>query len=216
MKSKRFIGIAGGSCSGKTVLAERLGIRLLDLEVGRGGEGSEVRECPVISIDSYYLGLADATGAEIERYNFDDPAALDHDLLVQHLSLLASGRPADIPVYDFSTHLRTSRVRRVELSAFVIVEGLFSLYWDDVRALFDTKVFIDVPHEVCLARRIERDTRDRGRPRDEVIRRYDTMARPTYDQNVLPSRSHADVVVDGTRPVDESVDRVMSVIEGRV
>ena len=75
-----FVGVP----SQLQVLAERLGIRLLDLDVGSGGEGSEVCECPVISIDSYYLGLADATGAEIERYNFDDPAALDHDLLAHH------------------------------------------------------------------------------------------------------------------------------------
>ncbi len=221
MKSARFIGVAGGSCSGKTLFARRLGDALAmrarggggDERTGDGGLDSAAAGCAIVSIDSYYFGLADAAPEAIERYNFDDPAALDHELLADHLSRLASGHAADVPVYDFSTHTRAGDVRRIEPAGFVIVEGLFSLYWDDVRAALDIKVIIDLPHDECLARRIERDTWERGRPREEIIRRYETMARPMYDEYVLPSRSHADVVVDGKRPVVESIETVLRVVD---
>ena len=202
-KRPYFIGIAGGSCSGKTTLARQVALRL--------GEGGAV----LISIDSYYLGLVSAASAEIERYNFDDPVALDHALLVLHLRELASGRPVDIPIYDFKTHTRTDRVERVEPVPYVVVEGLFPLYWEKVRDLMDTKVFIEVQHEVCLARRLQRDTVERGRPREEVIRRYNEMACPMYEAYVLPSKRYADVIVDGKRPVEESAAMVVGDVQRR-
>ena len=197
--SKRpcFIGIAGGSCSGKTTLAHHVAQRLAE------------RGAALISIDSYYRGLTSAASAAIERYNFDDPAALDCDLLIRHLADLAAGRSVDRPVYDFRTHMRTDRTERIDPVSFVIVEGLFPLYWEKVRDLMDTKVFIEVSHEVCLARRLQRDTVERARPREEVIRRYNEMARPMYEKYVLPSRHYADVIVDGEPPVEESVAMVL-------
>jgi len=211
-KRPYFIGIAGGSCSGKTTLArhvvQRLAERGAALHLGEGG-------VVLISVDSYYLGLVSAASAEIERYNFDDPVALDHALLVLHLRELASGRPVDIPIYDFKTHTRTDRVERVEPVPYVVVEGLFPLYWEKVRDLMDTKVFIEVQHEVCLARRLQRDTVERGRPREEVIRRYNEMARPMYEAYVLPSKRYADVIVDGKRPVEESAAMVVGNVQRR-
>ena len=196
-KRPYFVGIAGGSCSGKTTLARN---------VTRGlGES----RAALISIDSYYHGLASATPEDIERYNFDDPDALDHDLLARHLQELAAGRAVNIPVYDFRTHTRTDRVTCVRPVAHVIVEGLFPLYWGKVRDLMDTKAFIEVSHEVCLERRLQRDTVERARPREEVIRRYNEMARPMYEKYVLPSKRYADVVVDGKRPVEESAATVL-------
>lgn len=202
MTDIRFIGIAGGSCSGKTTLATRLAARL---GVGRTA---------CIGIDSYYHGLESVTPEEIDRHNFDEPSALDHNLLVLHLRELSVGRAIDRPVYDFKTHERTGDLIRVEPTRFVVVEGLFPLYWGAVRELLNTKVFIDVPHSVCLARRLERDTRERGRPREEVIQRYDEMARPMFDKYVLPTRRFADVVVDGEQPVDDSVGAIVAYIEG--
>jgi len=201
MEHVYFIGIAGGSCSGKTTLARELARRL--------GESDTAG----ISIDSYYLGLSAADRQEIERYNFDHPDALDHKLLTDHLKKLAAGEAVERPVYDFTTHTRTSRVERMEPVPFVIVEGLFPLYWEAVRALLGTKVFIDAPHEVCLNRRLERDTTERGRPREEVIRRYNEMARPMYEKYVLPSKRFADVVIDGERLYEEGVAAVMAHID---
>jgi len=196
-----FIGVAGGSCSGKTTLARELARRL--------GESDTAH----ISIDSYYHGLSAAARQDIERYNFDHPDALDHRLLVDHLKRLAGGETIEKPVYDFKTHTRTPRVERLGPVPFVIVEGLFPLYWDAVRALLGTKVFIEAPHDVCLDRRLERDVVERGRPREEVILRYNEMARPMYEKYVLPSKRYADVVVDGERPREEAVAAVMGHIE---
>ena len=201
MKGVYFIGIAGGSCSGKTTLARRLAERL----------GPDRTAC--IAIDSYYHRLASAGPEEIDRYNFDEPSALDHELLVTHLRGLSVGRAIDRPVYDFKTHARTGDVVRVDPVPFVVVEGLFTLYWEGVRELLSTKVFIEVPHAVCYARRLERDTRDRGRPREEVLRRYEEMTRPMFETYVLPTRRFADVAVSGEQPVDASVETMMTHIQ---
>jgi uridine kinase len=198
-----FIGIAGGSCSGKTTIARGVVRRLSE------------KGAALISIDSYYHGLVSASPGDIEKYNFDDPSALDSALIFHHLRELAAGRAVDIPVYDFKTHTRTPRVDRVEPVSYIIIEGLFPLYWEEVRSLLRTGVFVDVAHAVCLERRLRRDTHERGRPRDEVIRRYNEMARPMYEKYVLPSRQFADVIVDGQRPVGESVDAVLDYARGK-
>ena len=203
MNGVYFIGVAGGSCSGKTTLSREVASRL--------GTG----DVACIASDSYYRGLPDGTRRTVEQYNFDHPEALDHELLVLHLNSLAKGTPADVPVYDFVTHTRTARTDRVEPVPYVIVEGLFPLYWQSVRVLMDTKVFIEAPHDVCLERRLRRDALERGRPREEVIRRYNEMARPMYDKYVLPSKRFADVVVDGGRSVEGSTALVMRHIEAK-
>jgi uridine kinase len=128
---------------------------------------------------------------------------------------LASGHSVDIPIYDFRTHARTDRVERVDPLACIVVEGLFPLYWEAVRSLLRTKVFVDVPHSICLERRLRRDGVERGRPRDEVIRRYNEMARPMYEKYILPGRRYADVVVDGERPAEESVEMVLADVRRR-
>ncbi len=197
MERVYFIGVAGGSCSGKTTLACGLARRL--------GESGTAQIC----IDSYYHRLSPEARRDIDRYNFDHPDALDRELLVDHLRTLARGETIEKPVYDFTTHTRTGRVEGVGPVPFVIVEGLFPLYWDAVRALLGTKVFIEAPHDVCLRRRLERDAAQRGRPREEVIRRYNEMARPMYEKYVLPSRRYADVVVDGERLSEEGVAAVL-------
>jgi len=151
VKRPYFIGIAGGSCSGKTTIARGVVRRLTPPGAA------------LVSIDSYYRGLESAAPEDIDRYNFDDPAALDSTLLLSHLRQLAAGRAADIPVYDFKTHKRTDRTERVEALAYIVVEGLFPLHWDEVRSLLRTRVFVDVPHSVCLERRLRRDVVERGR-----------------------------------------------------
>lgn len=189
MKPPHFIGIAGGSCSGKTTLAGELARRL--------GLDQTAR----IAIDSYYHGLSPTSPRNISTYNFDDPEALDHELLVSHLDELSHGRAIDTPVYDFKTHARTARTSRIDPVRFVIVDGLFALYWDNVRSYLYTKVFVDTPHDTCLSRRLDRDTHERGRSRAEVTRRYNDMAIPMFEKYVLPTRRFADVIVDGRKPV---------------
>ncbi|MEJ2720971.1 MAG: uridine kinase [bacterium] len=201
MRRPYLTGIAGGSCSGKTTLAVALAERL--------GTNRTAR----VSIDSYYHGRTSAELEGVAQYNFDEPSALDHELLIQHIRDLSRGLSVAVPIYDFENHRRTERISRVDPMPHVILEGLFSLYWDDVRSYLGTKVFIDIPHHISLARRLKRDTHERGRPGEDVIRRYNHMARPMFDKYVLPTRGLADVVVDGEKPAAESTAAIVEHIE---
>jgi uridine kinase len=197
-----FVGIAGGSCSGKTTLATELAARL------------GAQQTSHLAIDSYYYGVSPGDRVDTANYNFDEPSSLDHKLLIKHLHGLSRGRGIDCPVYDFKTHSRTEHTSRIEPRAFLILEGLFPLYWEDVRIFLDTKVFIDVSHDTCLVRRLNRDARERGRPKEEVIRRYNDMTRPMFEKYVRPTRRFADVIADGEKPAEVLAAEVVRHIEG--
>lgn len=193
-----LIGIAGPSGAGKTLLASTLAATL---------------QAPIVSLDSYYLDLGHLPFKERARTNFDAPAALDRDLLAAHLAALAAGRDIDVPVYDFTRHARATAVERVRAAGFAIVEGLFALHWADVHELFGTKVYIEAPDDVCFARRLDRDTRERGRSPESVHAQYAETVRPMAALYIRPSREAADVVVSGLDPVAASVESVLAHIE---
>ncbi len=188
-----LIGIAGPSGSGKTELARALSLAL-------GG--------PVISLDSYYRELAHLPLDERAQTNFDEPDAIEHDLLLAHLSALAGGQGVEIPVYDFTRHLRTGETEAVPTAGFGIVEGMWALYWEDVRRLLGTKVYVHTSDEVCFERRLARDLRERGRSPESVASQYAATVRPMAQRYVLPTRLFADVVVSGIQPVADSVKAV--------
>ena len=189
-----LIGIAGPSGAGKSELANRLAAAL---------------EAPIVSLDSYYRDLAHLRLEERARQNFDHPDALDEELLAAHLRLLAQGGEVAVPVYDFTRHARSAETRRLRPTGFVIVEGLFALYWERVRSLLHSKVFVFAEDEVCLARRLERDVRERARTPESVIEQYTTTVRPMAVRYILPTREFADVVLSGTGRIDDSVAAVL-------
>lgn len=189
-----MIGIAGGSCSGKSSLASRLS-GLADGQLG------------VLGVDSYYRDFSGVADNEIE---VDVPEALDHELLIAQLAELAAGRPVDRPVYDYRTHSRrTGEGLRMEPGDFVVVEGLFALYWEAVRNLLDLSVFVTVDHEAALARRIERDVRERGRTEASVRAQYSDKVRPNFEHFVEPTMELADLVVNGLDSVEVSARTVL-------
>ena len=175
------IGIAGPSCSGKSTLARGLAERL------EGG-------ARVIEIDWYYH---DQTGRSTDEIDVDIPDAIEHPLLVTHLQRLVAGEAIERPDYDYATHSRSANGVRIEPAPNLIVEGLFTLYWPRLRALLDRAVFIEADANACLARRIERDTRERGRSADEVERQFHAKVLPMYERHVHPTREHAGLVLDG-------------------
>ena len=122
------------------------------------------------------------------------------------------GSTVDQPVYDFANHARTGRTIALVPHDLVIVDGLFALYWDELRALMHTRAFIALDHDECLRRRAARDVRDRGRTYDEVVAMYQRKVRPNYDAHVEPTRGYADLILDGRSPIDEMTERLLAVM----
>ena len=192
-------GICGGSGAGKTTLTRRL--------VQRLGPG-EVR---VLAFDAYYRDLSHLPFAERRRRNFDHPDSLDSDLFLLHLNALKQGIDVDVPVYDFSTHSLSGRFERVEATPLLLVEGILLLAFEEVVSRLDYSIFMDVPEDVRLQRRIHRDMAERGRPEDHVRRQFAATVAPMHDAYVQPNRHRADRVVTGDAS-DEFVDELMAML----
>jgi uridine kinase len=193
-----IIGIAGPSSSGKTELSAQLVQRL---------PGTSI-----VSLDSYYHDLTNLPPAERRKVNFDHPDSLDWELLHEHLQAMVDGRAFDEPVYSFANDNRTAVTKRIEPSEFVIVEGLFVLYWPELRTLLDTKVFVQTDPEVCFSRRLSRDVAERGRTPESVREQYERTVRPSAEWFVFPTMKYADLVVSGEEPLANSTAAVLSAL----
>ncbi|MFB3813175.1 MAG: uridine kinase [Terriglobales bacterium] len=193
-----LVGIAGPSCAGKTELSRHLA-RLLS--------------ATILPLDCYYFDLSHLPPEERARNNFDIPTALDHDLFLQHLEALNRGEEIARPVYDFARHCRSGQVEIVEPGRYIIVEGLFVLYWEDVRNTFGTRVFVDLDDKSCLDRRIVRDVEERGRTPESVIWQFTETVRPMAERYIRPTKQFADVVVRGDCPIEASVAAVMGHVD---
>jgi uridine kinase len=191
------VGIAGPSGSGKTTLARLIVERL---------PGGAV----LFPLDAYYR---DQAGVPEEELNVDEPGAFEHDLIVEHLKLLRSGMPVQQPIYDYATHTRAPVRRPVNPLPNLVVEGIFALYWPELRNLFTTSVFLSLDHTQCLERRIDRDARERSRSRTAVVYHYERSVRPMYDQHIHPTREHATLVLDARASSEMLAARIMRSIE---
>lgn len=178
-----LIGVAGGSASGKTMVAERI-----TAELG-------TRQIVIIKQDSYYRDLAPLPPEERRKQNFDHPDAFDRDLLLTHLRILLEGGEIQMPVYDFRQHLRLKRTVKVGSCQIVILEGILILEDPLLRALMDIKVYIDTDPDIRLVRRIRRDVTQRGRTIVSVLDQYEASVRPMHLQFVEPSKRYADVII---------------------
>ena len=176
------IGVAGGTCSGKTTVAERL----VDIV------GSE--HLALIRQDAYYVDRTHQPFDERARANYDHPDAFDWELMNEHLSRLLSGETVPVPVYDYADHNRSHEVQMVAPARIVVFEGILALYEPGLRDLFDLKVFVDTDADVRLIRRLQRDVRDRGRTPDSIMAQYMATVRPSHMQFIEPSKRHADVI----------------------
>ena len=190
-----LIGVAGASGSGKSELASQLSTTL---------------NAPVISLDSYYLELRHLSYEERCTVNFDEPESLDSTLLIEHFTKIANGEAVDIPYYDFSVHTRTAQTTHIAPGEFVILEGLFALYWERLRNVFGARAFVELPDDICFARRLERDVRERGRTPESVRHQYFSTVKPMSELHILPTRKFADVVVRGDAELAESVAAVLA------
>ena len=197
-----MIGIAGPSCSGKSEIAGYLMKQFSGMNP------------VVLTLDAYYHDLSHLDPAVRERRNFDVPEALNHELLREQLLALAHGNAIDKPVYDFATHTCSPQSERVIPGDMVVVEGLFALYWEEIRDLFHTRVFVAINDQVCLSRRIERDTKERGRSRESVLSQYTETVRPMNEEYILPTEIFADLVVNGENLLAQSAALITAYVRG--
>ena len=177
------LGIAGGTGSGKTTVAERLLAAL--------GQQAIV----LIDHDAYYRDRSSLSAGERLRLNYDHPDAIETDLLVAHLTDLRAGRAVQIPQYDFRQHVRRPETRRIEPAPVVIVEGILVLAEERLRAQMDLKLFVDTDADIRLMRRLERDIEQRGRTFTQVREQYNTTVRPMHLAFVEPSKRFADLII---------------------
>jgi len=192
-----MIAIAGPSGSGKTSIAKHVSDEL-------GGI--------IFSLDNYYLDLNDVQLDERGDRNFDDPASMDGAMIVEHLHALADGKSIERPIYDFTTHTRTERIELVAPAQHIIVEGLFTLHWPDVRSVYHAKVYVDLGHAVCLPRRLRRDISERGRTVESVLKQYAQTVEPMAEKFVKPTKEFADIVLSGSDPIEENAKKVVASI----
>lgn len=186
--SPHMVGIVGGSCAGKSWLADRLQCAF---------EGKAAR----LSQDDFYFDRSYLSPGRRARLNFDHPRAIDWERLERVLSTFASGRTAAVPRYDFATHGRLQEESELKPSRFLIVEGLWLFRRPDLRRLFDLKIFIRSSKELCIERRLQRDTRERGRTYDQVLDQLKRHTLPMSERYVAPQEKWADLVLDA--PIDE-------------
>jgi uridine kinase len=177
------LGIAGGTGSGKTTVAQKL--------VSALPAGAAV----LIDHDAYYRDRTHLPAAEREAVNYDHPDAIETELLVQHLALLRAGRPVETPQYDFREHARRPQTRHIDPTAVVVVEGILVLAEERLRAQMDLKLFVDTDADIRLLRRLQRDIEERGRTFEQVREQYDATVRPMHLAFVEPSKRFADIIV---------------------
>ena len=176
------IGIAGGTGSGKTTLMKNIVDHF-------GGHVT------VLSHDNYYRRLDHLPMEERAKVNYDEPAALETELMAKHLEALRAGFSIDCPVYDFSQHNRSSETLRITPQKVIIVEGILIFENEALRDLMDIKIFVDTDADIRICRRIKRDVNKRGRTLESVIAQYQTTVKPMHEKYVEPSKRYADIVV---------------------
>jgi uridine kinase len=195
------IGIAGGSGSGKTTVAQEILQRVGPDRIA------------YIQHDSYYKELSGLPPAQRAEVNFDHPNSLETELLISHIEQLKSGQAIEVPIYDFSTHSRTERSFIVNPRGVIIVEGILIFVDAALRSLFDVKLFVDTDPDVRLIRRLQRDITERGRTVESVIHQYQSTVRPMHLEFVEPSKRYADVIIPEGGFNRAAMDMVVARIE---
>jgi uridine kinase len=177
------IGIAGGSGSGKTTVANEI--------LNKVG----AHQIAFLPHDAYYRELGHLPQVQREQVNFDHPNSMETELLIEHVKTLLDGHSIEMPVYDFTTHSRTGKSIHVDPKNIILVEGILIFAEPVLRELFDVKIFVDTDADIRFMRRLERDIAERGRTVSSVIKQYQATVRPMHLEFVEPSKRYADVII---------------------
>jgi uridine kinase len=201
-----LIGIAGGTGSGKTTVAVKL------------AEALPAGRAALIQQDWYYRDRRHLEPADRARINFDEPDALENDLLLTDLLALKEGRPVACPQYDFSSHTRRAERRPIAPSSIVLVEGILLFAVASLREVFDLRLFVDTDDDVRLLRRVRRDIEERGRDIQSIESQYLGSVRQMHQQHVAPSRAHAHLIIpeggENAPALEVIVGRLLYLLDG--
>ena len=195
------IGIAGGSGSGKTTVAQEI--------LNRVGP-SRIAYLPH---DAYYRDLSGLPPVQRAEVNFDHPNSLESELLVQHILQLKNYQTVELPVYDFSIHTRTEKTIQIKPQRVIMVEGILIYAEPELRKLFDIRIFVDTDSDLRFIRRLQRDITERGRTTESVIHQYLKTVRPMHLEFVEPSKRYADVIIPEGGFNTAALDMVVARIE---
>ncbi|MCR5067518.1 MAG: uridine kinase [Erysipelotrichaceae bacterium] len=208
MKKPVVIGIAGGSASGKTSVAEILCQSFEDS-----------KSVIIIRQDDYYKNQSHLPFQERLKTNYDHPFAFDNDLLVQQLDDLIAGKRIEKPTYDYVNHTRSSVTEIIEPADVILLEGLFVLEDEELKKREDIKVYIDTDADIRFIRRLKRDVKERGRTLESVCDQYMNTVRVMHDAFVEPSKRYADVIIpEGSHnrvAIDLLLTKISSVIANK-
>ncbi|KAG8384887.1 hypothetical protein BUALT_Bualt04G0165000 [Buddleja alternifolia] len=204
LKVPFIIGVAGGTASGKTTVCNMIISQLHDQRV------------VLVNQDAFYRSMNDERLEKVHEYNFDHPDAFDTELLLSCMETLRHGRAVTIPNYDFKSHRSVEPGRVVNPSDVIILEGILVLHDSRVRDLMNMKIFVDTDSDVRLARRIQRDTVERGRNVENVLDQYAKFVKPSFEEFILPSKKHADVIIPRGADNDVAIDLIVQHIRTKL
>lgn len=199
-----IIGIAGGTGSGKTTVARKIAEALPEASVA------------FLDMDGYYRDYSHLPMDDRRKVNWDHPEAFDQDLFASHLKALARGEPVDKPVYDFERHVRSARTERIMPADVVVVDGILLFADEQVRALFNVKIFVDADADIRLVRRIQRDMSERDRPLEEILEQYLTTVRPMHQLFVEPGKRYADIIIPRGGQNAVAIEMIVTTIQRRL
>ena len=202
MKDCIIIGVAGGSGSGKTTVANNL------------VNAFKAEDAVLVEQDAYYRELLNMSIEEKAKVNFDHPDSIEFELLRKHLEMLKEGKSIDRPIYDFTTHSRKEGAVRINSSKIIIVEGILIFAVPEIRELLDVKIFVDTDADEMILRRIERDMNERGRSFESVKNQYLTTVKPMFLEFCEPSKRYADVIIPRGGENKVAIDMIISNLKG--
>ena len=197
-----IIGITGGSGSGKSYLCNKI--------VNEFGNNNIL----VILVDSYYKDLSHLKFEEREKNNFDHPNSIEFDLFYKHLSLLKKNKYIEMPIYNYKTHTRRSKVKKIKSNyPIILIEGILALNEKKIRDIFDKKVFIDVKNKIRMDRRLKRDTETRDRSIESIKNQYESMVIPMFKKYIEPMKKKSDIVIKKFEKNDAGYIKLMNQIK---
>ena len=179
-----IIGIYGGTGSGKTTIVNMIASHFSSNDI------------EIISQDSYYKDNSDISYEDRCKLNFDHPDAIDFNLLYKHLKKLRKGETVEQPIYDFKIHNRLKKTIQIKPKKILILEGILIMCHAEIRSIFDLKIFINANSKTRMERRIKRDITERGRSRDEVLKRYIETLKPMHEKFIEPTKIYANYIIE--------------------